>query len=154
MEIHHLKTFVTVAREGSITRASELLHLSQPAVSAHIKAIEDVAGQPLFERTPRGMRLTASGQRLVVKAEQTLAAHRSLLNETELLKGRVSGTLRFGAGSSTSDATVARFLARFSLRCPEVQVELTHGTSLETLGGLRNGSLDAGPYHEAGEACL
>ena len=39
MELHQLKTFVTVARQGSVTRASELLHLSQPAVSAHIKAI-------------------------------------------------------------------------------------------------------------------
>jgi DNA-binding transcriptional LysR family regulator len=65
MEIHQLKTFVTVAREGSITRASELLYLSQPAVSAHIKAIEDTLGLALFERTPRGMSLTADGARLL-----------------------------------------------------------------------------------------
>ncbi|MBN1205362.1 MAG: LysR family transcriptional regulator, partial [Myxococcaceae bacterium] len=53
MDIYQLKTFVTVAREGSITRASGLLHLSQPAVSAHIKAMEDTLGLSLFERTPR-----------------------------------------------------------------------------------------------------
>ena len=49
MDIHQLKTFVVVAREGSITRASELLHLSQPAVSAHIKTIEDTLELTLFE---------------------------------------------------------------------------------------------------------
>ncbi|MEG1056341.1 MAG: LysR family transcriptional regulator, partial [Janthinobacterium sp.] len=53
MEIHHLKTFATVAREGSITRASERLFLSQPAVSAHVKAMEDYLGLTLFERTAR-----------------------------------------------------------------------------------------------------
>lgn len=58
MEIYQLRTFVTIAKEGSITRASELLFLSQPAVSAHIKAMEDELGLVLFERTPRGMSLT------------------------------------------------------------------------------------------------
>ncbi len=75
MDIHQLRTFVAVARERSITRASELLHLSQPAVSAHIKAIEDALGLTLFERTSRGMSLTRDGERLLAKAEQTLAAH-------------------------------------------------------------------------------
>lgn len=55
MEISLLKTFVTVARAGTITRASELLHLSQPAVSAHIKLFEETLGIVLFERTARGM---------------------------------------------------------------------------------------------------
>ena len=58
MDIYQLRTFVTVARERSITRSSEVLHLSQPAVSAHIKALEDTLGLALFERTPRGKSLT------------------------------------------------------------------------------------------------
>ena len=72
MDLYQLKTFVAVAREGSITRASELVHLSQPAVSAHIKALEETLRLALFERTPRGMSLTRHGQRLLAKAEQTL----------------------------------------------------------------------------------
>src|SRR5579859_4676017 len=79
MEIHQLRTFVAVAREGSITRASELLHLSQPAVSAHIKAMEEALGVTLFERTSRGMDLTTDGQRIRAKAEQTLGAHQELM---------------------------------------------------------------------------
>jgi Bacterial regulatory helix-turn-helix protein, lysR family len=62
MDLYQLKTFVAVVREGSITRASELLHLSQPSVSAHIKAVEDALGLSLFDRTPKGMSLTREGR--------------------------------------------------------------------------------------------
>ena len=151
MDIHQLKTFVAVAREGSVTRASELLHLSQPAVSAHIKSIEDVLGLTLFERTPRGMSLTPDGQRLLAKAEQTLAAHRELMGEATRIKGHLTGKLRLGAGSNTNHEAVGRLLTVLSERCPDVGVSLQHGTSLDILGGIRNGSLDAGFYNEAGE---
>jgi DNA-binding transcriptional LysR family regulator len=133
MDIHQLKTFVTVAREGSITRASELLHLSQPAVSAHIKAIEDALGLALFERTPRGMSLTREGQRLLARAEQTLAAHHELMAEATRIKGRLTGKLRLGAGSNSNHEAVGRLLTSLSERCPDVEVALKHGTSLEIL---------------------
>lgn len=152
MDIYQLKTFVTVAREGSITRASDLLHLSQPAVSAQIKAIEDAVGLSLFERTPKGMSLTADGQRLLAKAEQTLAAHQELLEEAARIKGRLSGKLRLGAGSNTSHAAIGRLLTVLAERCPEVEVALKHGTSQDILAGILNGTLDAGFYNEAGEA--
>jgi DNA-binding transcriptional LysR family regulator len=151
MEIHQLKTFVTVAREGSITRASERLCLSQPAVSAHIKAIEDSLGLALFERTARGMSLTSDGQRLLAKAEQTLDAHRELLDEATRIKGRLTGRLRLGTSSNSSAEALGRFLTVLSERCPEVEVALQHGTSLDILNGIRSGSLDAGFYNEASE---
>jgi len=150
MEIHQLKTFVAVAREGSITNASEQLYLSQPAVSAHIKAMEETLGIPLFERTPRGMSLTPEGQRLLTKAEQTLTAHRELLEEATRIKGRLTGKLRLGAGGSTRSDALGHLLTVLSERYPEVDVELQHGTSLEILNGIRNGHLDAGFYNEAG----
>jgi DNA-binding transcriptional LysR family regulator len=151
MDIHQLKTFVAVARERSITRASELLHLSQPAVSAQIKALENALGLTLFERNARGMSLTPDGARLLAKAEQTLAAHRELIDEATRLKGHLTGKLRLGAGSNSNDEVVGRLLTILSERCPEVEVELKHGTSLEILAGIRNGSLDAGFYNEPGE---
>jgi len=151
MEIHLLKTFVSVAREGSITRASERLYLSQPAVSAHIKAIEESLGLTLFERTARGMIMTHDGQRLLVKAEQTLAAHREFLEEATRIKGRLVGKLRLGATSSSSAAAVGRLLAVLAERYPELEVALQHGTSTETLEGIRSLRLDAGFYNEAGE---
>lgn len=152
MDLYQLRTFVAVAREGSITRASELLHLSQPAVSAHIKALEDALALPLFERTSRGMSLTREGERLLAKAEQTLAAHQELMDEATRIKGRLTGKLRLGAGSnSNTAAATGRLLTGLSECCPEVEVVLEHGTSLDILTGIRNGRLDAGFYNEAGE---
>ncbi len=151
MDLHQLKTFVVVAREGSITRASELLHLSQPAVSAHIKAIEDTLDLVLFERTPRGMSLTSDGSRLLAKAEHTLGAHQELIAEANRLKGQLTGKLRLGAGSNSNHEAVGRLLTTLSERCPEVEVTLKHGTSREIREGLRSDALDAGFYNEAGE---
>lgn len=151
MDIYQLETFVAVAREGSITRASELLHLSQPALSAHIKALEDVLGLTLFDRTPRGMSLTQDGKRLLAKAEQTLAAHRELMTEATRIKGHLTGKLRLGAGGKSNNEAIGRLVAILSERCPEVGVVLEHGTSLDMLAGIRNGSLDAGFYNEAGD---
>lgn len=151
MDLHQLRTFVIVAREGSITRASERLYISQPAVSAHIKAIEDTLGLVLFDRTPRGMTLTVDGERLLAKAEQTLRSHQELIDEAGRLKGRLTGKLRLGTAGSSSPQTLGRVLTAFAERYPDVELALQHGTSAETLDGVRRGSLDAAFYNEAGE---
>lgn len=152
MEIHLLRTFVAVAREGSITRASERLTLSQPAVSAHVKAIEDTLGITLFERTVRGMSLTSHGRRILAKAVQTLGTHRELLEEATRIKGRLAGKLRLGVAGNSNAESIGQLLRDVSERYPEVEVSLQHGTSLDTLNGIRNGGLDAGFYNEASES--
>lgn len=152
MDIHQLKTFVAVAREGSITRASETLHLSQPAVSAHIKALEEALGVALFERTARGMTLTAGGERLLAKAEGTIAAHRELMDEATRIKGRVAGKLRLGAGGNAKNAALARLVTRLAERFPDVEVAVEHGSSQEILAAVRAERLDAGFYNEASES--
>jgi len=63
MELYQLKTFVTVAEEGHLTRAAERLFTSQPAISAHIKSLEEELGVTLFHRTPKGMQLTTEGEK-------------------------------------------------------------------------------------------
>ena len=83
MELYHLRTFVTVAEEGHLTRASERLFTSQPAVSAHIKALEEELGVTLFERTPRGMQLTPAGDRLLATARTTLASTNDIYTQED-----------------------------------------------------------------------
>lgn len=144
MDIHQLKTFAAVAKEGTITRAAERVHLSQPAVSAHIKALEDALGLTLFDRTPKGMTLTRDGERLLEKAERALAAHQALVDEAARIKGKLSGRLRLAAGSNSNHAAVGRLVTAFAERWPEVDVGLEHGTTLEILERLRAGTLDAG----------
>jgi DNA-binding transcriptional LysR family regulator len=151
VDIYQLRTFVVVAREGSVTRASETMHLSQPAVSAHIKAMEEGLGLNLFQRTARGMSLTPEGQRLLSKAEQTLAAHQELMDEATRNKAELTGKLRLGAGTNSNNEAIGRLLTVLSERRPGVEVVLRHGTSQEILAGLRNGQLDAGFYNEPGQ---
>jgi DNA-binding transcriptional LysR family regulator len=76
MEIRHLRSFVTVAIAGSITRASKQLSLAQPAVSQHIHALEVELGVLLFDRTSRGVTLTEAGMALLGPARSLLAAER------------------------------------------------------------------------------
>ena len=98
------------------------------------------------------MSLTREGERLLVKAEQTLAAHQELMDEASRIKGRVTGKLRLGAaGGNSNNEVIGRLLTSLSERCPEVEVVLEHGTSLEIITRIRNGELDAGFYNEAGE---
>ena len=150
MEIYQLRTFVTVAREGSITRASELLFLSQPAVSAHIKAMEDELGLVLFDRTPRGMGLTSHGVKLLAKAEQMLTLHRDLIEEARHLKGGVSGKICIGSNRSTSALVMGKLLTRLAETAPDIEVALEYGSSAEILRSIRNGALDAGFYTDDG----
>jgi DNA-binding transcriptional LysR family regulator len=72
MEIEHLKTFRAVARAGSFTGASELLHFAQSTVSVHIRSLETAVGAPLFDRLPGGVRLTEAGRRLIPLADRIL----------------------------------------------------------------------------------
>ena len=96
MELYQLQTFVTVAEEGHLTRASERLHASQPAVSAHIKALEEGLETRLFIRTPKGMSLTEAGERLLDKAAAVLQAARELKLEARNMGDELVGELSLG----------------------------------------------------------
>jgi DNA-binding transcriptional LysR family regulator len=97
------------------------------------------------------MVLTPEGQRLLAKAELILAAHQELVDEASRAKGTLTGKLRLGSGNSSNHEAIGRLVTAFAERFPEVEVALKHGTSAETLAGLRNGALDAAFYNEAGE---
>ena len=80
MEIYQLRTFLAVARLGSLTRAAEQMHISQPAVSKQLKALEEELGALLFDRLSFGMALTKAGETLLPHAERTLFEAVELLN--------------------------------------------------------------------------
>jgi DNA-binding transcriptional LysR family regulator len=150
MEMQQLRTFVTVARHGSITRAAAALCLSQPAVSAHIKTMEETLGLALFKRTPRGMLLTHDGARLLAKAEQTLGTHHAFMEEAARMKEGLSGRLLLGSIRHPGGSVLGRFLPAFAACHPEVEVTVRHSSSAEVLRDILDGSLDAGFYNEAG----
>src|SRR6476659_1258173 len=96
VELYQLRSFVEVADLGHLTRAADKLHISQPALSAQIKALEDELGVALFERTPTGMVLTAAGQRLLPEAEKVVAAAVSLRSQAKAFQGEAGGRARVG----------------------------------------------------------
>jgi molybdate transport repressor ModE-like protein len=146
MELYQLRTFVAVADSGHITRASEKLHLSQPAVSAHIKALEEELGVRLFERNPGGMLLTGAGRRLREQADKVLAEVEHLRQLAASLTGDIVGRLRVGTASDPEFIRVGEFLHLTVERYPLLELELHHEVSGAALERVRTGELDASFY--------
>src|SRR5258706_13212845 len=85
MDLNHLRSFVTVAKFAHLTRAAEALHLSQPAISGHIKVLEEQLGVSLFDRTSSGMTLTPSGKQLLTDAEHIIEAVQQMQHSAQEL---------------------------------------------------------------------
>src|SRR5437588_96472 len=94
MDFNRLRSFAAVAEAGHLTRAAEKLHLSQPALSAQIRALEDELDLTLFERTSTGMALTAAGKRLLAEADKILAASQTFEAASRPPAGRKSASCR------------------------------------------------------------
>jgi len=90
----------TVARAGSIRKAAEQLHVASTALNRKIKETEDSLGTPLFERLPRGVRLTAAGEVMVAAVRRSMADVRAAVSHIEHLRGEVRGTVRLGCAES------------------------------------------------------
>jgi DNA-binding transcriptional LysR family regulator len=153
VDLNQLRSFVTVAQFGHLTRAAEALHLSQPAISAHIKALEEQFGVTLFERSSSGMALTPSGRRLLAEAAQILEAVAHLKHSAQELRGEPTGSLRLGTVLEPSLLRVGDVLLLARDRYPQIEIELHHVMSSDALAQVRAGGLDAsfyfGPQPEA-----
>jgi len=146
MELYQLRTFAAVADSGHITRAAEKLHLSQPAVSAHVKALEEELGVRLFERNPAGMLLTRAGRDLHEQAGKVLAEAERLRQLAASLKGDIVGRLRVGTASDPEFVRVGELLHRTVERYPLLELELHQEVSGAALERVRTGELDASFY--------
>jgi DNA-binding transcriptional LysR family regulator len=143
MELYQLKTFVAVAELGHLTRAAERLHVSQPAVSGQIKALEQEFDVRLFERAPTGMVLTVAGRELLAQAQRVLAAADDFKRSAKALAGELSGTLRLGTVSNPNSIRLGDLLAAAVKRYPHLELQLQHEVSGAALEGVREGRLDA-----------
>jgi DNA-binding transcriptional LysR family regulator len=146
MELHQLRTFLAVSDAGHLTRAAERLHLSQPAVSAHIRALEDEFGARLFERTSNGMEITRPGRELLLYAQQVIAAAENLRRAAGALKGHVAGHVRIGTVFAPETLRLGAFLGRAVERHPGLEIELRQELSSAALEAVRSGALDASFY--------
>lgn len=143
METNLLRAFITVAELGSLTKAANLLHLSQPAVSAQLKTLEEYLTLRLFERTSVGMRLTKVGQELLPKARSVLAANNDLRNVAKQLEGSLTGRARVGTILEPPLIRLGEFMSSIIECYPWLDIELHHGISPWAMEEVSNGSLDA-----------
>ncbi len=143
MELYQLKTLVAVAEAGHLTRAAERLHLSQPTVSAHIKALEARLGLTLFERTPKGMSLTAAGAELLPSARAALAAVERVRLHAGQLRGELRGVFRLGTNTDAGFLRLPALQRLMAQRHPHLALELLAGSSGANLARLAAGDLHA-----------
>ena len=147
MELYQLRSFVAITEVGQLTRAAEKLHISQPALSAQLKALEDELELTLFERTSNGMELTAAGKQMLGQAEKILSAAQALHNEARTLKGEVAGKASIGTLSDPEFIRLGEFMSAAVARYPLLELELHHEITGAALEHVRDGSLDASFYY-------
>jgi DNA-binding transcriptional LysR family regulator len=144
-----LRSFVIVAQEGSFTRAAMRLHLTQSAVSAHLRRLEEQAGAPLVTRTTRSLALTPDGEVLLGYARAILALNRDA--RARLDHSSNEGVVRIGLSDDFAQPRVMQRLHAFGLRHPGLTVDLTVGIPGTLLHAMDRGELDfviAGRCHD------
>jgi DNA-binding transcriptional LysR family regulator len=146
MDYTLLRAFVTVAREGNLTRAGAHLHLTQPAVSLQIKNLQEMLGVVLFSRTSHGLLLTRDGEALLPHAERALAAANEVQRAAAALRHEVHGRLRIGTILDPDFLRLGGFLRQLVETYPQIQTALRHGMSGWVLERVKSGDLDVGFY--------
>lgn len=139
-----LTVFVSVARHLNFTRAAGELHISQPAISRHIRELESTYKTQLFERTGNTVRLTRAGETLLRYAESILETYRNLQLEMNLLTGNFSGELRVGASTTIAQYILPPLVARFISLFPDVRLTLTSGNTEQIEQALESHKIDIG----------
>src|SRR6185436_14225091 len=143
MEIYQIRTFVTVAEHGNLTKAALLLHVTQPAVSGHLKSLEETLNLKLFERSATGVTLTRAGQALLPKAQAILGAAGEFRNLAQDLRGQLTGKARVGTILDPPFIRLGQFMSSILDLYPWLEIELQHGISTWAIEHVSDGSLDA-----------
>jgi DNA-binding transcriptional LysR family regulator len=147
IEFHSLRAFQAIAETGQLTRAAERLHISQPALSAQIRTLEQELDQPLFVRSRQGMELTLLGRELLPYAVDVLQAVERLRQAANPHRNEVVGRLRIGTVSDPEFIRVGELLARIREQFPLVDIELHNEFTGAAYEEVRNGTLDASYYY-------
>lgn len=128
ISVRRLNHIVALAEEGSFARAAERVHLSQPALSRSVQAIEDELGLRLFDRATRGVAVTQAGKLIIERARRVLFEAGCLVRDVELLKTHEAGDVRIGLGPYPAALLLPDLLTAFADSHPNVHMkaELNH----------------------------
>ena len=141
---YRLHVFRIVAEQLNFTRAAARLHISQPAVTQHIKLLEEHYGLPLFRRAPEGISLTPSGCDLLEHARTVERLDERVEQEIRSRRGVLSGHLQLGASSTVSQYLLPDWLVRSRLLWPRLALEVMTGNTEEVIDAVLGRRIDLG----------
>ncbi len=144
MADRRLQVFHTVARVMSFTKAAEILHMTQPAVTFQIKQLEDAFNTRLFDRTHNKITLTEAGRVVYDYAEQILESYAKMANDVKDLTGDITGALVIGASTTIAEYMLPRLLGVFKKQFPDVTLRLQVGNTDAIVSMVENNLLDLG----------
>lgn len=142
MEIRTLQNFLTVAREENISKAAEILHITQPTLSRQIKSLEDELGQKLFIRHSFSIELTEAGLLLRKQAEDLLAMANKIYDGFHAMDDITGGDIYFGLAESYQVGFLADHIRDFKIKYPNLCYHITSGDTEQVLEKLDSGLLD------------
>ncbi len=144
MDDHKLKVFCTVAETRSFSKASEIIRLTQPAVSLQIQALEEIYGTKLFNRSGCIITLTKSGEILYKYAKEINLLYLASEKEIGRFTGVVKGIVSVGASSTIGNYIIPSVLADFKKKFPKVGVNIHVGNTKNVIEFLNAGNIDVG----------
>ena len=144
MELRVLRYFMTIAREGSITSAANVLHVTQPTLSRQIRDLENELGQKLFIRGSHHMTLTAEGMVLRKRAEEILSMVDKTEAEFHAMESTVSGDIYIGSGETQAIQHIAEIAKEIREDHPGIHYHLYSGNAEDVTERLDKGLLDFG----------
>ncbi|SDL69826.1 DNA-binding transcriptional regulator, LysR family [Modicisalibacter muralis] len=143
-DLQALRAFVTVAQQGSVSRAAQMLNLTQPAVSLKLKQFQEHLGFKLFQRHPQGLALTPDGHALLPVAEKALGAVHAFDLAARAMHSTVRGCLRIGTIVDPEFIRLGAFLHRLVEQAPQIETELHHSMSGSVFERVLRRELDVG----------
>ena len=141
------RVFYVVANNGNITKASEELNISQPAVTKSIKNLEEQLGGTLFVRTKRGVILTEEGKEFYKYIKQAIEYINNAENKFTDLINLDTGSIRIGISTTLTKEFLLPYLEEFNEKYPKIDIQIDTNVSTELLSKLRNGLLDIVIFH-------
>ncbi len=142
MDLRHLRTFATIAEQGSVSKAALRLRIAQPALSRQIINLEKELGIQLFERVGRGLLLTRAGEQLLDSSRSVLGHVALLTEQARRLRGGNVGMLKVAASPQIIEGVLSTFLRHYTNSYPDVQVKLTEAVGRDQLVMLERGEVD------------
>jgi len=144
LEFYHLRSFVAVAQTGNLTQAAKRLYTTPPAISAHIKALEEELATPLFIRSSKGMSLTDKGQLLLKKAQITLDSALDLVNLAANNQHEIIGTFHLAINLTAKQMQLPELAENLQENCPGISLDIQQQSTGKTIDEIRAHQLDGG----------